>query len=568
MEIEKNNKIEIKNELVNEKSQKNFLESTLGKTINTAIDIGIRALLPDFIDEQVINIKNNLIKNEIKEGINKTIDDAIDIGKSTIGIVTGNFENVNQMQTAVKTGGIIDGISTLLDTVVNKVQSKGLIDYNVARTIKEGKNIILNNVESNIEKTFTDQIKSAEYTNKYILLKDMQYAIVSKDKVQIFNNDLNAIDYEEKIANCSISNYQKNGYEHFMLKEMHEQPQAIYNIFNSFFENKNSTYESINLFSYSKIDIVACGSAMHAGLVGKYLFESYLNIPTNVEIASEYRYKKLLPKKDTLVIIISQSGETADSLAALKLAKSCGATTLAICNVAFSTISREANITLNTSAGPEIAVATTKGYTTQIAMLTTLVLNELRRKDELDSLDLKLLHSNLKDISKIFDEVFNRKNEFLEIANKLKDKNDLFFIGRGLDYYLCMEGSLKLKEISYMHSEAYSAGELKHGTISLITEDMPVIAIATDEDLILKTISNVQEVKSRGAYTIFITTEELAKKYDLKFNDITLILKTLHPLLKSNLIALSLQLIAYETAKIKGCNIDQPKNLAKSVTVE
>ena len=168
MEIEKNNKIEIKNELVNEKSQKNFLESTLGKTINTAIDIGIRALLPDFIDEQVINIKNNLIKNGLKEGINKTIDDAIDIGKSTIGIVTGNFENVNQMQTAVKTGGIIDGISTLLDTVVNKVQSKGLIDYNVARTIKEGKNIILNNVESNIEKTFTDQIKSAEYTNKYI----------------------------------------------------------------------------------------------------------------------------------------------------------------------------------------------------------------------------------------------------------------------------------------------------------------------------------------------------------------------------------------------------------------
>lgn len=168
MEIEKNNKIEIKNEIVNEKSQKNFLESTLGKTINTAIDIGIRALLPDFIDEQVINIKNNLIKNGLKEGISKTIDDAIDIGKSAIGIVTGNFENVNQMQTAVKTGGIIDGISTLLDTVVNKVQSKGLIDYNVARTIKEGKNIILNNVESNIEKTFTDQIKSAEYTNKYI----------------------------------------------------------------------------------------------------------------------------------------------------------------------------------------------------------------------------------------------------------------------------------------------------------------------------------------------------------------------------------------------------------------
>ena len=168
MEIEKNKNIELKQEIINEKSQKNFLETALGKTINTAIDIGIRALLPDFIDDQIINLKNNLIKNGLQEGIKKTIDDAVDIGKSAIGIITGNFENVNQMQTAVKTGGIIDGISTLLDTVVNKVQSKGLIDYNVARTIKEGKNIILNNVESNIEKTFTDQIKSVEYTNKYI----------------------------------------------------------------------------------------------------------------------------------------------------------------------------------------------------------------------------------------------------------------------------------------------------------------------------------------------------------------------------------------------------------------
>ena len=168
MEIEKNKNIELKQEIINEKSQKNFLETTLGKTINTAIDIGIRALLPDFIDDQIINVKNNLIKNGLQEGIKKTIDDAVDIGKSAIGIITGNFENVNQMQTAVKTGGIIDGISILLDTVVNKVQSKGLIDYNVARTIKEGKNIILNNVESNIEKTFTDQIKSVEYTNKYI----------------------------------------------------------------------------------------------------------------------------------------------------------------------------------------------------------------------------------------------------------------------------------------------------------------------------------------------------------------------------------------------------------------
>ena len=168
MELETNNKIEIKNDLLNEKDQKNFLETTLGKTINTAIDIGIRAILPDFIDDQVINIKNNLLKNGLKEGRSKTIDDTIEIGKSTIGIVTGNFENINQMQTAVKTGGIIDGISTLLDSVINKVQSKGLIDYNIAKTIKDGKNIILNNVESNIEKTFTDQIKSSEYTNKYI----------------------------------------------------------------------------------------------------------------------------------------------------------------------------------------------------------------------------------------------------------------------------------------------------------------------------------------------------------------------------------------------------------------
>ena len=304
---------------------------------------------------------------------------------------------------------------------------------------------------------------------------------------------------------------------------------------------------------------------MHASLIGKYLFENYANIPTTVEIASEYRYKKLLLSSSTLVIIVSQSGETADSLAALRISKENKATVLGIVNAVGSTIAREADITIYTHAGPEIAVATTKGYTTQVATFACLVINAMKQKNIKYDFTLENEYNNIDNIIK---SVIDKTNEYKDIAKSLSNRNDIFFIGRGNDYNMCMEGSLKLKEISYIHSEAYPAGELKHGTISLIEEGTPVIAIATDKQLYEKTVSNIKETKARGAFTIFITTEEFKDTYTKDFADITLFLPTTSLFNEAIIIVTALQLIAYETAKLRGCDIDKPKNLAKSVTVE
>ena len=405
-------------------------------------------------------------------------------------------------------------------------------------------------------------------SNKYILMEENTYGIVSTDNIKLYDSGLNKLNYEIKTANMTATSYQKNGYEHFMLKEIHEQPELVLNVFKRFIQKKDETYSKINLEKYSKIDIVACGSAMHASLIGKNFFEKYLNIDTEVSIASEYRYKKLLPKKDTLVIVVSQSGETADTLAALKKAKENGNNTLAICNVMYSTIAREADKVIYTNAGPEIAVATTKGYTTQVATFASLTLNELVHKNKISYELLNEFLSKFDNIFNIFQNQINEKTTYEKVAKSIYTHENLFFIGRGIDYSLCMEGSLKLKEISYMHSEAYPAGELKHGTISLITDGTPVISIATDEDLILKTISNVQEVKSRGAYTVFVTREDLAKQYDLSFCDNLVLLPKLNEFLQEISVIIALQLIAYETAKLRKCDIDKPKNLAKSVTVE
>jgi glutamine---fructose-6-phosphate transaminase (isomerizing) len=393
-----------------------------------------------------------------------------------------------------------------------------------------------------------------KFTNKYILLNHLEYAKVSKDNVTIYNDNLEIIQNTINIANWSESEYEKSGYDHFMLKEIYEQPKVLKNIFNRY-ENE---FKDIDISKYSNIHIVACGSAMHAGLIGKYLIENYLNIPVNVEIASEYRYKNTLINNNTLVIILSQSGETADTLAALKIAKEKNATTLAIVNVVGSSISREADKTIYTYAGPEIAVATTKGYTSQVAILISLILNKINDQkvlNELNNIDNILTNS-----------VLNKIEEFKDIADKIYNKNDIFFIGRGIDYATCMEGSLKLKEISYIHSEAYPAGELKHGTISLIEDFTPVIAIATDKNIYEKTISNIKETKARGAYVIFITTEEFDTTD--KFYDIKLVLPKTSNISSSLIVIPALQLISYYTAKNKNCDIDKPKNLAKSVTVE
>lgn len=407
------------------------------------------------------------------------------------------------------------------------------------------------------------------HTKKYIILEDNYFGKIEKNNVTVFDNNLNEINnIEIKEANFELSNYQKNGFDHFMLKEIYEQPEVIKNVFKRYFDNTDENYNKIDFTKYNMIHIVACGSAMHAGFIGKYLFETYANIPVDVEMASEYRYKKHVCDDKTLVILISQSGETADTIAALKIAKHNGCSTLGIVNAVGSTISRMVDVNIYTHAGPEIAVATTKGYTTQVATLITLVLDAMKQKN----LDAHNVENKLKkdylNIDSALNDVINKKEEYLTIANKIKDAISLFYIGRGIDYSIGMEGSLKLKEISYIHSECYAAGELKHGTISLIDNDTPVITIATDKKLFEKTISNIKETKARGAYIILVTTEDFKEKISDDFCDIALILPKTNDFFKALIVTTALQLISYEAAKLKGCDIDKPKNLAKSVTVE
>lgn len=403
-----------------------------------------------------------------------------------------------------------------------------------------------------------------DYTKEYILLEEGELAKVTNTSIDIFDSNLKKITKGINTATWSANKYKKNGYDHFMLKEINEQPKVLSDIFKRYMEDETLGI-SLNFGDYDKIHIVACGSAMHAGLVGKYLFENYADVDVTVEIASEYRYKNMRITPKTLVILISQSGETADTLAALRIAKQKNATTLSIVNAVGSTIAREADINIYTYAGPEIAVATTKGYTSQVAILSLLCINAMKQKNILDSSLFSKVCDEFSNISNLITEVINLNDKYKEIAKCLYKRNDIFFIGRGIDYSLCMEGSLKLKEISYIHSEAYGAGELKHGTISLIEDGTPVIAIATNDTLYEKTVSNIKETKARGSFSIFITTSDECSK---DFADITLKLQKLSEFVEPLLIVTALQLIAYETAKLKGCDIDKPKNLAKSVTVE
>lgn len=404
------------------------------------------------------------------------------------------------------------------------------------------------------------------YTHKYILLDDCEIAKISNNSINIYNSSLEEIKKDILTFEGSMEVAAKNGYEHFMLKEINEQDKVFKDTINFYFDG---TIDSLkNNFSfldkYKKIDIVACGSAYHTGLIGKYLIENYANIPVNVEVASEYRYKKCFYDKDTLVILVSQSGETADTLAALRKAKDDNIDTLAIVNVIGSSIAREADKVIYIKAGCEIAVATTKAYTAQLAifsLITTYLgfINKIIDENELTNLldDFKKMPKEIKKIIDDFKKYFN-------IADKIFKNKQIFFIGRGIDYAISMEASLKLKEISYINSVAYQAGELKHGTISLIEKNTPVIAIATDKKLYEKTVSNIKEVKSRGANVILVSNQ----LPDDKFYDDLILIPQIHPILVSILTIIPLQLLAYKVAKNNNCDIDKPRNLAKSVTVE
>jgi glucosamine--fructose-6-phosphate aminotransferase (isomerizing) len=385
-----------------------------------------------------------------------------------------------------------------------------------------------------------------KYTNKYIDIENDEIVKITKDKVIVYDKNYNIINKEISVFEGDANLVEKNGYETYMLKEIHEEAEVI----------KKTSESSIDfdITKYDEIDIVACGSAYHAGLVGKYMIEKLCNIKVNVCIASEYQYDKHFYKGKTLVIAISQSGETADTKKCVNIANDMGVDTLGIVNVKGSSIARICKHVIYTLAGPEIAVATTKAY---LAQITTLILLAVKNSKE---------KINIEDLQKLpyyIETLINK--DYTSLANMLMTKDDIYFIGRAIDYALCMEGSLKLKEISYIHSEAYAAGELKHGTISLISEGTPVIVVATSDELYLKTISNAKEVKARGAYVILVTDKEVINEgvYD-ELISIPKVTEELRPILT----IIPLQLISYEVAKLRGNDIDKPKNLAKSVTVE
>ena len=403
------------------------------------------------------------------------------------------------------------------------------------------------------------------YTKKYMLLNDLDIVKLSKDKIEIFDKNLNKCEKEIKVFEGTMDAATKNGYEHFMLKEINEQDKVFKDTINYYYDGSMESLEKNFDFikKFKKIDIVACGSAYHTGIVGKSLIEKYADIPVNVEVASEYRYKKCFYDKDTLLIVVSQSGETADTLAALRKAKNDGITTMAIVNVIGSSIAREADHVVYIKAGFEIAVATTKAYLAQVAIFSLIALYLGKTKNIISDEEYKKISDEIKEMPKLIQKTIKNDN-YIEIADKIYNKKQIFFIGRAIDYAIALEASLKLKEISYINSVAYQAGELKHGTISLIAKNTPVIALLTDEEIAEKTISNIKETKARGAYVILVTNMIPNEKFYDKIITIDKIEEILQPILT----IIPLQLLSYRIAKNKGCDIDKPRNLAKSVTVE
>lgn len=392
-----------------------------------------------------------------------------------------------------------------------------------------------------------------EYTNKYMLLQENEICEIGEN-VNI-TLDGKTISKDVLDSNIKSDSNDKGGYEHFMLKEIMEEPIVLEKLLNSYLDDLDKLPD---LNDYEEIHIVACGSAMYAGMIGKTLLEENSKLKVVCDVASEYRYKKVIYDRKTLVILISQSGETADTIAAMRKAKLAGIETLAIVNAEYSTIARESKYQIFIEAGVEVAVATTKAY-----MLQVLILSLLSYKASLlyNTNNLMTLEE-MKKIPKMVEDLLARRDAYYKIALNIYEESNLFFIGRKVDYAISLEGSLKLKEISYIHSEAYQAGELKHGTISLINDSVPVIAIITDDVIREKTISNIEEVKARGAKCIIISNEMVdGYTYFIKVPKVN---KFMQPLL----VVPCLQLIAYEVAKLRGCDIDKPKNLAKSVTVE
>ena len=407
------------------------------------------------------------------------------------------------------------------------------------------------------------------FTRDFYLLNDLEFVLLSRNDAKFYDIDLKPIDKKTKVIEWNASSAEKDGYDDYMLKEIYEQPTAIRETIGSkLTENGKCEFEDLTftkeyLQSINKIYIVACGTAMHAGLAGKNALEKLCKIPTEVDIASEFRYRDPIIDEKTLCIFISQSGETADTIAALKLSREKGAKTLAISNVIGSSITREADYSIYTHAGPEIAVASTKAYTSQVVLLILLSIY-FAELLEIKNEDIANLKKEVLELPKKIEETLKTSEIVKEFSKKVYQEKDMFFLGRGIDETVAKEGALKLKEISYIHAESYAAGELKHGPIALIENDVTVIGIMTDPKLVEKTISNIQEVVTRGAKTLIVTNQDI----DDKRFDMVIRIPHTNTFVSPILSIIPLQLFSYYISKEKGLDVDKPRNLAKSVTVE
>lgn len=515
---------------------------------------------------KVTVVHNGIIENyrELKEFlVNKGVDFVSETDTEVVAQLLNYYYDGEPVDTIIKTIGELEGSFALgivfaeFPNVIYAVRRESPLIVGVGK----GENYIASDVPAILK-----------YTRDYYLLDHDEIAVLSKDEVKIYDEHKELVEKQLLTADWDESAAEKGGYEHFMIKEIHEQPNAINMTVKPRVENELPSLEECgithdNIKNFKNIFIVACGTAMHAGLVGKYVIEKLARVPVTVDIASEFRYRSPIVGQGDLVIIISQSGETADSLAAMRLAKSLGAKTLAIVNAKGSSIAREADMLIYTHAGPEIAVASTKAYIVQLSVMYLFAFELALAKGIIDDSECKRLTAALLGTPELIEKILAADLETAQyISTQLITADSLLYIGRGLDYALSMEGSLKLKEISYIHSESYAAGELKHGTISLITDGMPVIAVATQSDLLEKTVSNIVEVKSRGAKVIVITREDFCideKAYDYRIN-----IPVTDDMLMPMLAAVPMQLVAYYTSVLRGNDVDKPRNLAKSVTVE
>ncbi|WP_300282150.1 glutamine--fructose-6-phosphate transaminase (isomerizing) [Peptacetobacter sp.] len=517
-------------------------------------------------DKTIAVVHNGIIENymELKEELkSEGIEFKSETDTEVIAHLVDKYYEGNLLDAVYKAVSKLRGAYAL--GVICKDNEKELVavrkDSPLIAGVGEGENFIASDIPALLK-----------YTKKVYFLENGEVVHIKDNELKIYDSERNLVEKEIYDVKWDIEAASKGGYDSFMLKEINEQPEGVKNTLERRLDDDgNIVLEGIKiskeeLEKINKIYIVACGTAYHAGLLGKNALEKYLKVPVISDIASEFRYNENFVDENSLVILVSQSGETADTLAVLRDVKEKGAKVLAITNVVGSSISREADEVFYTWAGPEIAVASTKAYTTQITSLYMIALNFALAKGTISEEYYKEIINKMKKLPEKIEEIISKQEKIKDIAKKIVSKEHVFFLGRGVDYSLAMEGSLKLKEVSYIHSEAFAAGELKHGTIALIEEETPVIAIATQEKLFEKMVSNMQEVKARGAFVISIAQQH--NESVEKVSDEVIYIPNCDDMLVPILAVIPMQLLAYYVSTMKGLDVDKPRNLAKSVTVE